>query len=207
MIQAGKHPHEKPLRGADAQAISQPADYIARIACHVPFTIQLLYDNEPVLQPLMAGVDPGRTNIGVSVISDHADLVFSGRRVKRGLYRSKNGTEPLVIGVPPAGGPVPVTVNADVNAAGNIIRKEYPYAFDNVKDWSYLTETVLRVTRNDICHSVTKEYRKTPRRGSDLHNIMRREHRETLCMYRYLFRDTAYGKKKPQEQKEPVPAA
>lgn len=49
----------------------------ARIACHVPYTIQLLYENEPVLQPLMAGVDPGRTNIGVSVINSHAEPVFS----------------------------------------------------------------------------------------------------------------------------------
>ena len=49
----------------------------ARIACHVPYTIQLLYENKPVLQPLMAGVDPGRTNIGVSVINSHAEPVFS----------------------------------------------------------------------------------------------------------------------------------
>ena len=49
----------------------------ARIACHVPFTIQLLYTNEPVLQPLMAGIDPGRTNIGVVVINEQADLIFS----------------------------------------------------------------------------------------------------------------------------------
>ena len=48
----------------------------ARIACHVPYTIQLLYENEPILQPLMAGIDPGRTNIGVSVINNNAEPVF-----------------------------------------------------------------------------------------------------------------------------------
>ena len=49
----------------------------ARIACRIPYTIQLLYRNEPVLQPLMAGIDPGRTNIGVSVINENAEPVFS----------------------------------------------------------------------------------------------------------------------------------
>lgn len=41
------------------------------------YTIQLLYENEPVLQPLMAGIDPGRTNIGVSVVNGNAEPVFS----------------------------------------------------------------------------------------------------------------------------------
>lgn len=41
----------------------------ARIACHVPYTIQLLYKNTPVLQPVMLAEDPGRTNIGMAVLS------------------------------------------------------------------------------------------------------------------------------------------
>ena len=49
----------------------------ARIACRIPYTIQLLYENKPVLQPLMAGIDPGRTNIGVSVVNKNAEPVFS----------------------------------------------------------------------------------------------------------------------------------
>lgn len=40
----------------------------ARIAEHVPFTIQLLYENKPVLQPIMMAEDPGRTNIGAAVV-------------------------------------------------------------------------------------------------------------------------------------------
>lgn len=40
----------------------------ARIAEHVPFTIQLLYENEPVLQQIMMAEDPGRTNIGAAVV-------------------------------------------------------------------------------------------------------------------------------------------
>ncbi|MBO1005712.1 RNA-guided endonuclease InsQ/TnpB family protein, partial [Pseudogracilibacillus auburnensis] len=39
---------------------------------------------------------------------------FSGKRVKRGLYQSKNG----------------IIVNADVNGAGNIMRKIFPKAFE-----------------------------------------------------------------------------
>lgn len=49
---------------------------------------------------------------------------FSGKRITRGLYRSKDG----------------VTLNADINAAGNILRKEFPDAFDG-KDLSCLKTT------------------------------------------------------------------
>lgn len=38
---------------------------------------------------------------------------FSGRRVKRGLYKSKNGT----------------LINADINGSANILRKAFPKAF------------------------------------------------------------------------------
>lgn len=40
----------------------------ARIAEHIPFTIQLLYENKPVLQSIMMAEDPGRTNIGAAVM-------------------------------------------------------------------------------------------------------------------------------------------
>lgn len=40
----------------------------ARIAEYVPFTIQLLYENNPVLQPIMMAEDPGRTNIGAALV-------------------------------------------------------------------------------------------------------------------------------------------
>ena len=47
---------------------------------------------------------------------DDGGAVFSGKRIRRGLYRSGNGT----------------VVNADINAAGNILRKEYPDIFAGV---------------------------------------------------------------------------
>ena len=49
----------------------------ARIAEHVPFTIQLLYENKPVLQPVLLAEDPGRTNIGIAVLSETGDLLLS----------------------------------------------------------------------------------------------------------------------------------
>lgn len=49
----------------------------ARIAEQVPFTVQLLYENTPVLQPVLVAEDPGRTNIGVAAISTKGELYFS----------------------------------------------------------------------------------------------------------------------------------
>ena len=49
----------------------------AKIVDTVPFTIQLLYKNEPVLQPLTIAEDPGRTNIGAAVLTQLGNLVFS----------------------------------------------------------------------------------------------------------------------------------
>ncbi len=47
---------------------------------------------------------------------DDGGAVFSGKRFKRGLYRSADGT----------------VVNADINAAANILRKEFPKAFKSM---------------------------------------------------------------------------
>ena len=59
------------------------------------------------------------------------DASFSGRRIKRGLYRSKNGT----------------VINADLNGAANILRKAEQDAFEGVKDFSFLQNpTVIRFT-------------------------------------------------------------
>ena len=48
--------------------------------------------------------------------------IFSGKRIKRGLYQSK---EKLLL-------------NADVNGASNILRKEYKEAFNKIEDFTYL---------------------------------------------------------------------
>lgn len=57
---------------------------------------------------------------------------FSGSRIRRGLYRSADGT----------------ILNADVNGAGNILRKRYPEAFDGM-DLSYLWKTTRVVQIKD----------------------------------------------------------
>jgi len=44
---------------------------------------------------------------------DETEHTFSGKRIQRGLYRASNGRE----------------INADINGAGNIIRKVAPDAF------------------------------------------------------------------------------
>ena len=64
---------------------------------------------------------------------DDEKASFSGKRVKRGLYRSKDG----------------IRINADVNGACNIIRKEYPDAFDGM-DMSYLYKTTITIGFREI---------------------------------------------------------
>jgi putative transposase len=54
-----------------------------------------------------------------------SEQTFSGRRIRRGLYRSATGR----------------TVNADLNAAANIMCKAIPEAFDGVTDFSFLQKT------------------------------------------------------------------
>ena len=49
----------------------------ARIARHVPFTIQLRYENDPVLQPIVLAEDPGRTNIGLAALDAAGHLLLS----------------------------------------------------------------------------------------------------------------------------------
>ena len=51
-----------------------------------------------------------------------AEQKFSGRRILRGLYRTKNGT----------------VLNADINGSANILRKASPNAFEGVTDYRFL---------------------------------------------------------------------
>lgn len=48
----------------------------ARIACHVPYTIQLLYDTPGITQPVSAGIDPGRTNTAIAGVSFDGEPLF-----------------------------------------------------------------------------------------------------------------------------------
>ena len=61
--------------------------------------------------------------------SSNAKYSFSGKRIHRGLYKTKEG----------------IVLNADVNGASNIIKKAISTAFDKVTDLSYLYKTTIRV--------------------------------------------------------------
>ena len=49
----------------------------ARVVRTKPFTIQLLYATDDIVQPLYLGIDPGRTNIGVAVVEADGTAVFT----------------------------------------------------------------------------------------------------------------------------------
>lgn len=49
----------------------------AQVVTSKPFTIQLLYETDDVVQPLYLGIDPGRTNIGVAVVKTDGTAVFT----------------------------------------------------------------------------------------------------------------------------------
>ena len=97
---------------------------------------------------------------------------FSGKRISRGQYESKNGT----------------ILNADVNGAGNIIRKIYPNAFDEVKDFSYTNKTVIRVTREVLCLVKHKEKHAGPRRKSGMNRWLHHRRQEQKLVYFELFK-------------------
>lgn len=55
----------------------------ARVVRTKPFTIQLLYTTDNVVQPLYLGIDPGRTNIGVAVVKADGTAVFTAHLATR----------------------------------------------------------------------------------------------------------------------------
>ena len=70
---------------------------------------------------------------------DTGVAVFSGQRAKRGMYLSREGK----------------FINADINGAGNILRKAYPHAFDGV-DMEYPCSAVSVITGEQILHKKQK---------------------------------------------------
>ena len=69
----------------------------------------------------------------IPVYGDKEKHVFSGKRISRGLYRSKEGT----------------VISADINAASNILRKAMPDAFSRISDYSFL-QNVMTVKFRDL---------------------------------------------------------
>ena len=58
----------------------------------------------------------------IPVYGAETEYPFSGKRIKRGLYRSKDGT----------------VFSADINGSANIIRKAVPNAFEGIEDYGFL---------------------------------------------------------------------
>ena len=103
---------------------------------------------------------------------DRLEYHFSGKRISRGQYESKEGT----------------ILNADVNGAGNIIRKVYPNAFDGVTDFSYTNKTVIRVTREALCHAKHKKKHARPQRKRGMNQWLHHRRQEQKLVYFALFK-------------------
>ena len=103
---------------------------------------------------------------------DAANYTFSGKRVRRGLYKTNSG----------------FFINADINGAGNILRKEYPYAYDG-QDMKYLCETTEVVSYTDIyagatslCKKKYNQKKHTPGLGSCVNHRYKKETRMKYCI-------------------------
>lgn len=48
----------------------------AEMVSEVPFVVRLNYQSPGIVQPLYGGTDPGRTNLGEAIISDHSVVVY-----------------------------------------------------------------------------------------------------------------------------------
>lgn len=110
---------------------------------------------------------------------DDEHVNFSGKRVKRGLYRSANGT----------------LINADVNGAANVIRKKYPGAF-NGQDLRYLWETTDVVKFTDLYQEAKstcqKNYNGKRHGSSPASKVRHRYRKDTRLKYRILFGRSKY---------------
>ena len=53
----------------------------AVVVCRKPFTVRLKYQTDKKTQPLVCGIDPGRTNIGIAVVTEEGSCQFSANAV------------------------------------------------------------------------------------------------------------------------------
>ena len=105
---------------------------------------------------------------------------FSGSRIRRGLYRSADGT----------------VLNADVNGAGNILRKRYPEAFDG-RPLSYLWKTTKAVEIKDWYQKGGKKVSQKRHKASIASKVHHEQRKQTRREYLKLF-----GKSKKKREPE-----
>ena len=112
---------------------------------------------------------------------DADTAVFSGNRAKRGMYVSREGK----------------LINADINGAGNILRKAYPYAFNGVK-MEYLCSAVSAIAGEQVLHkkhkAPVKHYHRHRSAAGKVRHFYRQEKRMQLRMV-WENRDDTYKKK------------
>ena len=124
----------------------------AKIVDTVPFTIQLLYKNEPVLQPLTIAEDPGRTNIGAAVLTQLGNLVFSAvvetrnKSIKKLMTDRKAHRQASRRGERKARQRL-AKRHGSMIKAGMIIRKLPQYAADK-----FVTCKIIRNTKARFCN-------------------------------------------------------
>ena len=88
-------------------------------------------------------------------------------------------------------------INADINGAGNILRKAYPYAFNGVK-MEYLCSAVSAIAGEQVLHkkhkAPVKHYHRHRSAAGKVRHFYRQEKRMQLRMV-WENRDDTYKKK------------
>lgn len=131
-------------------------------------------------KPEAENANCGNVNSNSNDNNNTQESAFSGKRISRGMYRASDGR----------------LLNADVNGAGNIIRKAYPDAFKGV-DTAYLCGAVEPVTGEKILGIKHKDGPK-PRfkcKRTGVSEIRRRYRRMQRRDIRMAFGTAASGKK------------
>ena len=64
----------------------------------------------------------------------------------------------------------------------------YPNAFDTVSDFSYTNKTVIRVTREALCHAKHREKHAGPQRKRGMNQWLHHRRQEQKLVYFALFK-------------------
>lgn len=128
----------------------------ARIVEKVPFTVQLKYQNMPILQPITLAEDPGRTNIGTAALSQLGDLMFSAvvetrnKEIKKLMSDRKAHRQASRRGERKARQRLAKKCNTMIKA-GMIMRKLPKYAADKFVTCKFIRNTEVRFCNRKRC--------------------------------------------------------
>ena len=128
----------------------------ARIVEKVPFTVQLKYQNMPILQPIALAEDPGKTNIGTAALSQLGDLMFSAvvetrnKEIKKLMSDRKAHRQASRRGERKARQRLAKKYNTMIKA-GMIMRKLPQYAADKFVTCKFIRNTEARFCNRKRC--------------------------------------------------------